>query len=306
MPDITKWQDHLWARYCLLHLDDDSDRLADEDYDGELYPVQPPEPDVPLSPELSALIADFADRKRRAEQFREAFEAGNTELALAAIHPETLASPEKLGQMVELAKRMVPAPAKPERPWVPPSHWPDHPAADKDGMVSHGVQYEGSTGKTPLETIHSLFNEKARLLEQMANLEGRPGNIAAAESFPWNAAMQRVQAGIEATAKVLGWTSEAAHQAELHYTAAARRAIRQVEKTKQALESGRRPPGRVHAGWGFDYLGRVKVPGEEQAHPEVGGDFSPRKPAPDRPRRRHRRGRPAYRKSAILARQGRV
>jgi hypothetical protein len=234
MPDITRWQDHLWAGYCLQHMDDGD--VEHQDYDGELYPVLSPEPEVPVSAELAALIedqaADLADRKRRGQQFHEAFDAGNTELALAAIHPDVQADPERLDALIELAKRMVPQPEPPERPFQKPVLWPDHPAANKNGYVSHGPQFHGEQ-VTPLERIHELFREKARLLLQEASLEGRPGNIAGALGPATDARMQEIETGITVAARLLGLDASTLHEMELKYVSAAQRQLQMAQKARE-------------------------------------------------------------------------
>jgi hypothetical protein len=64
VPDITKYQDHHWAAWCLLHLDDDEDDLVGEDGD-RLAPTCPPPDRTPPSPELAAVIASQAAREQR-------------------------------------------------------------------------------------------------------------------------------------------------------------------------------------------------------------------------------------------------
>jgi hypothetical protein len=300
---MAEYQDAHWAAWCMLQdLDPGDVEDQGDDFDGDsLPPIPPPRDEEPVSAELSALLEERASEHRRRDAIVQALEAGDADRVLSLARPEVLASADALEHVIELAGRLLPPPPPPpERPFQPPVLWPDHPLSDSDGRVSHGIQFTGSTGKTPLEALHELFTEKARLLAWMASLEGRPGNIAGAMSWQWNASMQRVEAGIESAGRLLGIDASTLHEMDLKYTAAARRRLRMEEKARQ--QPAARGPGRVHAA-GLDYLGR-QVPDQERPWrppfetPEAGWSpgADPAKKIPARPRRRRiRNGRPRYR-----------
>ena len=313
-PDPAAYQDHLWAAYCareelLGGLGDDIEDQGD-DFDGDRVPLPSPEPDrAPPTAELAAVLADFADRKRRGREILRGLETGDTNL-IRLVHPSVLADPARRAALkaaaVELAGRLRTPPAEPERPFQPPVHWPDHPLAGHqapEGYVSHGIQFEGEQ-RTPLERLTHAFRQKAALLARFRGLEGMQGNIAGAMAPAFNARLRELEDQIDSLGRLMNLDPVHLHDMDLEAERQARRALAEQQRIRE--QAGRPGPPRITAGWPTDYLGRPRPEQAPKEHPEQGWTVPGSQPAarPHRGRQR-RRGRPAFRKSAILARQAR-
>jgi hypothetical protein len=278
---LAEWQDEHWAAWCLQE-----DLDGGEDGEHVAGPAKPADEGEP-SPDLAEVIADLAARRHRAEEFRLAFEAGDASRCLALIHPEVRADPERLGDLIELAKKAIPAPpAPPEVPFDPHGPKPQYFTREEDSRrgITHGPSVR--------DRLDAAIAERASLESSLAWMQTQKMSPVATVNL-----LKDINTKIDGLQEQIRDSADAASAAVAKQSGQAAARIR-VAQTAAAAR------GPAPVATSFDYLGRPSVQSQAALAEasKIMGKSSPLKPPRRRSRKRRRRG-PAYRVAAIRARK---